>query len=282
MYMNPYSNVQDSPEQAWLKTALHVHTTRSDGQDTPQETIAHFESLGFDAIAITDHDLLGEPSQMQGHTILLQGIEHSQGSHIGQIGDLRIANHPDWHFDHWDFYRLQQRNDIHAIEIFNALIETHPGSPLSTNIWDQLLSCGKRLHGIASDDAHAAAHRGFAWVNVCAERNPDSVQQALEHGRFYATTGLDIERIFVEQQTLHIQTIKPCAISFYGDQGRLLHKTIGNHAAYEFKNGDAYIRIECHGDQGQTAWTNPIWLLDTESETKRTQFRKRMENHRPE
>ena len=279
MYINPYAELHEHSDHAWLKTALHVHTTRSDGQESPEETIAHLEELGFDAIAITDHDLLGETAHMRDKTVMLQGIEHSQGSHIGQIGDFRIANHPDWHFDHWDFARLSQRDDLHGIEIFNALIETHPGSPLSTCIWDQLLSVGKRLHGIASDDAHAREHRGHAWVNVHAKRDPASVQQAIDSGRFYASTGLIIKNISVDNNTLHIQTEKDCKIMFYVDRGQLVHSCNGQEATYQFQEGDAYIRVECHGDKGCAAWTNPIWLTDEKSVQNRANFTQRMQNH---
>ncbi len=36
---------------------LHCHTTRSDGNDTPEELIERAASLGMHAIAITDHDI---------------------------------------------------------------------------------------------------------------------------------------------------------------------------------------------------------------------------------
>ena len=35
---------------------LHLHTTASDGNFTPEEVVAKAEKLGFNAIAITDHD----------------------------------------------------------------------------------------------------------------------------------------------------------------------------------------------------------------------------------
>src|SRR2546426_9624903 len=44
----------------WLRGNLHAHTTYSDGMKTPQELIAEYEALGYDFLAITDHeDLIG-------------------------------------------------------------------------------------------------------------------------------------------------------------------------------------------------------------------------------
>src|SRR2546427_11893040 len=45
---------------AWLRGNLHAHTTYSDGVKTPQELLAEYEALGYDFLAITDHeDLIG-------------------------------------------------------------------------------------------------------------------------------------------------------------------------------------------------------------------------------
>src|SRR5437879_13238129 len=44
----------------WLRGNLHAHTTYSDGVKTPQELLTEYEALGYDFLAITDHeDLIG-------------------------------------------------------------------------------------------------------------------------------------------------------------------------------------------------------------------------------
>lgn len=40
-----------------LKGALHVHTTRSDGQGTPQEVLTRYKENGYDFVALTDHNI---------------------------------------------------------------------------------------------------------------------------------------------------------------------------------------------------------------------------------
>ena len=40
------------------KTDLHLHTTASDGSDTPSELVAKAKARGIEVIAITDHDTL--------------------------------------------------------------------------------------------------------------------------------------------------------------------------------------------------------------------------------
>lgn len=272
MYQNPYTNDGTNDSDNWLKTALHLHTTRSDGKDSPQDTIDHYQELGFDVIAITDHDLLGDASCMYGDTVLLQGIEHSKGSHIGQVGKLRVANHPYWHFDHWDEQELFERDDLQGMEIYNALIETHPGNSLCIDLWDKLLSAGIKKLGIASDDAHAREHRGYAWVCVNAQRNPQSVHEALETGRFYASTGLNLNQIAVTNDTLQVSCDEACDIQFIGERGQLKQRSHGKSASYHLQDGDGYIRVACNGAGNKRAWTNPVWLTDEVSDKRRHDF----------
>lgn len=41
-----------------MKLDLHIHTTNSDGTDTPSQVVGSAKASGFEAIAITDHDTL--------------------------------------------------------------------------------------------------------------------------------------------------------------------------------------------------------------------------------
>lgn len=41
-----------------MKADLHMHSTRSDGSDTPEELFQMASENGIEAIAITDHDTL--------------------------------------------------------------------------------------------------------------------------------------------------------------------------------------------------------------------------------
>lgn len=47
-----------SAQKPFLKGALHVHTTRSDGQQTPEEIIRLHHQHGYDFMALTDHNVL--------------------------------------------------------------------------------------------------------------------------------------------------------------------------------------------------------------------------------
>jgi hypothetical protein len=59
---------------AWLKTALHTHTSDTDGELTPQAVAAHYEWAGFDVLTITDHWTLTSVPSTE-HLLIITGAE---------------------------------------------------------------------------------------------------------------------------------------------------------------------------------------------------------------
>jgi len=55
--INPYADV-DWTAFGQYNAALHVHTNHSDGNATLADTVRHHYNLGFDVLAITDHNVL--------------------------------------------------------------------------------------------------------------------------------------------------------------------------------------------------------------------------------
>lgn len=61
---------------------LHIHTTASDGSDSPAQVIARARSIGLEAIAITDHDTLdGVPAALECARVM--GFEVLPGVELG-------------------------------------------------------------------------------------------------------------------------------------------------------------------------------------------------------
>lgn len=59
---------------------LHIHTTFSDGDETPEEIVIRAKEVGLKSIAITDHDVVDgiEPAQSQGEKVgvaIIPGVE---------------------------------------------------------------------------------------------------------------------------------------------------------------------------------------------------------------
>ena len=76
-------------EGTWLRAALHTHSIRSDGQLEPSALVAHYEWMGFDVCAITDHwTLTSEPSTE--HCLVITGAELAADPGTGMDNDVEI------------------------------------------------------------------------------------------------------------------------------------------------------------------------------------------------
>src|SRR2546425_5034224 len=91
----------------WLRGNLHAHTTYSDGVKTPQELLVEYEALGYDFLAITDHeDLIGSsywralprlpprPLPFPRGEGNYQGFDPHNRRVLGGPEGLHVPNHP--------------------------------------------------------------------------------------------------------------------------------------------------------------------------------------------
>ena len=76
-------------EGEWLKAALHTHSTRSDGLLDPGAMVDHYEWLGFDVIAITDHWTLTKGSSTE-NILVITGAELAADAPAGMGNDVEI------------------------------------------------------------------------------------------------------------------------------------------------------------------------------------------------
>ena len=120
---------------------MHCHTTRSDGNDTPEELIDAAAVLGMHAIAITDHDI-GPPREIGGNpateyaaergVILVPGYEFSCDT---QVDDVHICGYRmDW--DHPELAAEVEAAKRSKADGYRELCErlTDVGMPVDWNI----------------------------------------------------------------------------------------------------------------------------------------------------
>lgn len=286
--ISPYS----SEPLPWLQGNLHTHTTNSDGEESPQATVDAYAALGHDFLMISDHDCFTDPETIDDKGMaLIPGVEVSQaGPHVLTVGSKtaifpcpdrqRVVNegthasgfavfcHPNWeeHFNHCPQEQLERVSDYAGIEIVNAICCLLPGSGLALDKWDRLLGQGRRIWGFANDDAHWAGTRGWAWNAVqCEHRDPKSIIAALKSGRFYATTGVRIDSIRLDDSTVHIESPDAQRIIAYGDYQRTLGQADGSRMRFCVSPEASYhyVRFECWGAGGRAAWTQPFFIERT-------------------
>ena len=174
-----------------LKGALHVHTTCSDGELTPQEAANAYEERGFDFIAFTDHDYLVKPnyrdvcSQVKSGMILFHGIELTvfvKGYvHVNKIEGDKEVLHVFNHIGEYDLTLAQIRHRTRKIA------EKYPldAVEITTKGFRQkeIESLDLPYPKIASDDMHTRVGIGRAWIELDSPRDKDAILRAIKKGR---------------------------------------------------------------------------------------------------
>jgi hypothetical protein len=139
-------------------------------------------------------------------------------------------------------------------------------------VWDYLLTRGKRIYGIAVDDAHHfqtigrdRANPGRGWVAVRARNlDPRSLVAALEEGSFYASTGVELDDVVVNDRSVEVH-IRPrgsfkYTTRFIGAGGRVLLETGANPAVFELDGPEVYVRAVVRDSGGWRAWVQPVFV----------------------
>jgi hypothetical protein len=179
-------------EVPYLKGNLHTHTAYSDGTHFPREVLKIYEELGYDFVAITDHDYLIRPPywenipEQNGNLLVFKGVEleyaplHYQ--HIGKIiGDrevLFVLNHPQQ-------YRLSIPEINRQIALISKDMPIHAIEVTDKGVYAPLYDVPEiSLSKIAADDAHSSEQCGMAWIEVNSSRDRDSILQAIKAENF--------------------------------------------------------------------------------------------------
>jgi len=150
--------------------------------------------------------------------------------------------------------------------------------PSHEQMWDQLLSAGMRIFGVAVDDVHNyreefsidRANPGRGWVVVRATAlTREAILAGLNGGEFYASTGVMLKDIQATRESLTVE-IEPSFVAtgsprrfrvvFVGKDGGVLVVSNQNPASYKFKGTEAYVRARIEDSGGHRAWTQPVFL----------------------
>ena len=295
MLESPYATGTD---WEWLTGNLNTDSTETRGELPPDALLEEYERRGYDFLGIADHDVLVDPDEYRESTSLLlvptvevtangpdvlhvnadRAVDPSHDrqevlEEIRAAGGFAVLSHPKWgtDFDHWPQEELTRLEGYSGLEIYNGVIERLNGAAVATDRWDRLLGDGNRVWGFAVDDAHRVEDVGRGWVAVQAtERTPEAVCDALEAGRFYASTGVTISEIDVIEDAVTIATEEATRIRLIGDYGVVQSTADGPKATFRVPEdltyledpwiNHTYVRIECLGETGEMAWTQPLAL----------------------
>ncbi|GAA0985438.1 hypothetical protein GCM10009555_060920 [Acrocarpospora macrocephala] len=223
-----------------------------------------------------------------GHS--LASTFHRNVAEIRAAGGIPQINHPNLHWS----VRLSDLMDLpdpYLMEVWNAfsiagnlggVSDSGHRAPSTEGLWDELLSAGKVVWAVASDDVHEyedfgnrdAPTPGKAWIVVrAASLSRESIMGALLRGDFYASTGIVIDGYRADPGAIEI-TLAPLpswrgvkfpaltrfTTRFTGAGGRLLAEGHGAAPRYEIRGDEGYVRATITDGDGRRAWTQPVFL----------------------
>lgn len=186
------------------------------------------------------------------------------------------------HVNHPNFGWAITPGELAALERYR-LLEIFNGHPLVNNlgggdapgmeeVWDRLLAAGKRVYGIAVDDAHyfkrpwdaRAPKPGQGWVVVRAPRlEPAALMASLEAGEFYASTGVELDSYEATGGSIAL-AIRPLGdtryrVSLIDATGAVEHVE-GTSARFSLAGRKTFARVVVRDSNGATSWGQPVFL----------------------
>jgi len=288
-------------DQRFFKGNLHMHTTRSDGTRSPKDAVNTYREHGYDFVALTDHNLVGNESFLENNMLVLSGIEldytlpgeelHIVGigirkelesnleyrygpqhgiNQIRRFGGRAIIAHPAWSLN--SLATLSGLQNVTAAEIYNSM-STAPRNCLradSSSLLDMAASHGHIFSHVAVDDAHF--YEGEHCKSFVMVQAPSLTQvallEALDNGRFYASQGPIIKQLSYDKHHISIACSPVSSIIFYSNlpwvTGRCRIGENLTESVYDLttQEEESFVRCQIIDQSGNSAWTNPIVLAD--------------------
>jgi hypothetical protein len=262
------------------------------GEEITGEKYVHTTAMNTHALVDWDYDY-DDPAE------ILQ--RHVDGA--SAAGGETIVNHPNWHYalnaDH-----IKRVRGVHMFELYNASDvygeepSTQDGDadhPSTEAMWDDMLTSGMVMYGVASDDAHEfqewrhdISNPGRGWVMVRAKAlTPDALTAAMAAGDFYASSGVVLKSVTLGSNTLRVTVDRkatlsmaaqdtvlgkrigdapPWQIEFIGPGGEVLKTMKGPRSSYRASEDLPYVRCKVtytedtpQGKRQYFAWTQPLF-----------------------
>ena len=209
-----------------LKCDLHVHTNySSDGESRVEDIINRAISIGLDAVAIVDHDTVEgaahaveyvkannldivvipgiEVSTKQGH-LLVMGVTEAlppkedffeTAKRGREMGGLLILPHPYHQFRHGVAIRI--RNAFEAVDAIETLNSRYIVGSANKKAGRKADFFGKPC--VAGSDAHNYRYVGYGITLIDADKNLNSILNAIREGKTTPTGKMTPIRAYARQ-----------------------------------------------------------------------------------
>ena len=233
----------------WYKGNIHTHTNESDGDSDPKTVVNFFVEANYDFLVLSDHNHVTVLDYGNNHPDILMipgeevTVREPFNIHMGAIGinsyvepvygndsfdtikantnaihaagGIAVLNHPNyrWAVNH---EMINKVKELKFFEVFNGDKATNNlgGEDVKSmeEMWDFLLSNGKLIYGVATDDSHhyknfssLLSNPGRGWIMVKSEtRNQDDILDNFAKGNFYSSTGVFISDILINKKEISL------------------------------------------------------------------------------
>jgi len=227
------------------------------------------------------------------------------GRLIRDFGGVPAIAHPNfkWNCSAEDILKTDPKIIKH-FEVYNSEPGMNDmgggGRPSTEEIWDQVLSKGRVLYGVAGDDSHHFKDFGYQWNKALAvakltfkalpgrtsiyvnskELTAKSIIDAIDRGDFYAvrhdlTMPIKFKSYKVDKSGIRIKLPAPIkdlgwtlpglnptrySTYFIGKDGKVLKVDESLTPSYNFRGNELYVRARIQGSDGAIAWTQPVFV----------------------
>lgn len=222
------------------------------------------------------------------------------------VAQRRLTGQPMFpHINHPNFYYAITAQDLMQLR-YERFFEVFNGHPLVNNygdgkrdatevMWDKInvhfLQQGRPLmYGLATDDSHnyqffglEYSNTGRGWVMVnAADLSPRSLIESLEAGRFYATSGVELEKLIQTPASISFKikvepevtyTIQWIGLKKGKEKTEIFSEVKGTESSYTLAADDLMVRAKIISSKPkynpfsagdvETAWIQPIAKLQT-------------------
>ena len=178
--------------------------------------------------------------------------------------------HPYWNAVS-EIDALSVADFIHAVEVYNNASEVGVRRGWGMHQAEVLTSKGHRVGFNAADDAHFKHPLGTfndafgGWVQVRAESLcPDALLAALKAGEYYSSTGPELHNIEIDGDVIRIESSPVRDVIVSGRGATFRRSSAEGQTSIELplpeREKSPYVRVTVVDDNGNIAWTNPIWF----------------------
>jgi hypothetical protein len=282
-------------EHGYHFVVLTDHTYRDRGVLTPVEGLnAVFALPGrflvLSGVEVTDN-FEGQPVHLNGigvrGAVLARGgasipeILSRNAAAVREAGGIAQINHPNYLWALTAEHLAGAAGATH-FELWNGHPGVHNrgggGKPSTEEMWDAVLSTGRVLYGMATDDSHhfqpecapQVVCPGRAWIVVRAtELTREALLDAMARGDFYATTGVELKSYAGDASGIRLELLEgdrrnPTRYRTYfiSKDGTVLKQDDSLTPSYTFGGSEMYVRVRIEASNGTVAWTQPVFLKD--------------------